>query len=512
MQITLLNSQKKQSDSDEVFLDALIPNEILGIVFDQIVNQSQPLRDISSLLLTCKKWKLVLEKNPCISLVQTFFQLENSHPSTIKFPQECLTIEQKKRFTPQEFQLIDRFQGRRGKKFEKLLMVDSKLFHSKSLFLSLLDHFLWDPEVCKDSANKNIQDVAKEQLFILNSLTSGTDDQILTIIKNDSIEKLYHGNRCQAWEQARISVISTLKKNFSDFNDNKIFIQVARCFGDFVFYIHDSLKKDREIISIAVQQDGRSLQFADKSLKKDREIVLAAVKQNGKALYFADESLKKDREIVLAAVKQHALVLECADESLKKNREIVLTAVKQYGLVLEFADESLKKDREIVLTAVQQQGRALQFADGSLKKYREIVLTAIKQDGGALQYADESLKKDREIVLTAVQQRGTALIFTDKNLKKDREIVLAAVQQRGTALIFADESFKKDREIVLAAVKQRGTALIFADAILKKDREIVLAAVQQNDHVLQFVNLSLQMERTAQKILRKKHKQSTYTQ
>ncbi len=51
-------------------------------------------------------------------------------------------------------------------------MVDSKLFHPKSLFFSLLDRYPWDPEVCKKSANPNIQHIAEEQLFILKSFIS----------------------------------------------------------------------------------------------------------------------------------------------------------------------------------------------------------------------------------------------------------------------------------------------------------------------------------------------------
>ncbi len=81
-------------------------------------------------------------------------------------------------------------------------------------------------------------------------------------------------------------------------------MQIGRCFGCFVFAICDGLEKDREIVRVVVQQDGRALQYTDKSLKKDREIVLAAVQRYGLALKYADESLKKDREIVLAAVNQ----------------------------------------------------------------------------------------------------------------------------------------------------------------------------------------------------------------
>ncbi len=400
MKTIFLPSPTLSNISNEAFLDNSLPQELLGIIFDQVVNQrSQPLHDICSILLTCKNWKNVLEKNPCISLVQALFQLKDSHPSTITFPQECITTEgQKQHFTSQEIKLID--QAIDDQTFKKLLVADSKLFHPKSLFLSLLDRYSWDPEFCKKSANPNIQHVAEEQLSILKSLISGTDEQRFAVIKNDSIKKLYYGNHALAREEAERSVISTLKK-FPNFNDKQIFIQVARHFARSVFNIHESLKKDCEIVLAAVQQDGYAFFYADASLKKDREIILAAVKQNGYFLQYADENFKKDREIVLTAVQKNGLALEYADESLKKDKEIVLTAVQKNGLPLKYADESLKKDREIVLTAVQKDGRALQYADESLKKDREIVLTAVKENIYALVSADKTLKKDREIIFTA---------------------------------------------------------------------------------------------------------------
>ncbi len=425
--------QTMQKTSSDSLLDTLIPNEILGVVFDQVINLSCSSRHFSSILLTCKKWKSVLQKNPCILLVQALFQLKNSNRSAITL-QDCMITYQKKHFTSQEFKLIDRFCCDRT--FKKLLMADSKLFHPKSLFLCLLDHYSWDPEVCQWSANKRIHQVAKEQLSILNSLVSGPKQQRLTVIANNSITKVYIGAiRGTTWWKAERFVISTLK-NFSNFKDKKIFIQAARCFGDSVFDIHERVKKDREIVLACVQRRGRTLRNADESLKKDREIVLAAVQQDGWALEYADESLKKDREIVLAAVQQRGYALHYADESLKKDLEIVLAAVQEHGNALQYADESLKKDREIVLAAVQQNGKALQYADESLKKDREIVLAAVQQDGKAREYADDSLKKDRDIVWAAVKQYGLTLRYQYASLALQIDLALTLLLQNSRNYIF----------------------------------------------------------------------------
>ncbi len=298
MQITNFHSQTSQSTSEEFELFSnIIPNDTLEIIFDQIVNQQrQPLRDISSILLTCKKWEEVLKAKPCISLLQTFFKMTHSDRFTITLPRECIVIDdQKRNFTSKELNLIDgaAYQERT---FEKLLMMDSELFQSKSLFLSLLHRYPWNPEVCKYSANQHIQMIAENQLSILNSLISGSDEEKLTVIKNDFFEKYYFGVQHQKLKNVQGPIISTLKK-FLNLNDKKIFIQFAHRFGPTVFDIDESFKKDREIVLAAVKQNGWALMYVDESFKKDREIVLAAVKQNGFAIIFADETLKADKTI-----------------------------------------------------------------------------------------------------------------------------------------------------------------------------------------------------------------------
>ncbi len=433
MQTICINLPIGQNTSTEVYLDTLVPNEVLEIIFDQVVNQNKTLHDISSILLTCHKWKGILEKNPCIALVQNLFQLQDSPQSVIKHPLDCRITDQKNHFTSQELKLIDQAAGYFGTRFKQLLMINSKLFQSNSLFLSLLDRYLWDADICKESNNENIQQIAKEQLSILSSLASGTDDQILTVIKNDFIEKFYEGCLGQKWYQAKKAVICTLKK-FPNFNDRNIFIKVARCFKEAVFDIHVNFKKDREIVLTVIQENGSALEYANESLQKDREIVLVAVQQDGLALEYANESLQNDRQIVFVAIQENGCALEFTNESLQKDREIVLVAVQQNGCALEFVNESLQNDREIVLAAVQQKGWALQYADESLKKDQEIVLAAVKQYGGALKYADVSLQNDREIVLAAVRQNGCALEFANESLQDDQEIVLAAVNHYVMAL------------------------------------------------------------------------------
>ncbi|MBF8263256.1 MAG: hypothetical protein HW387_921 [Parachlamydiales bacterium] len=92
-----------------------------------------------------------------------------------------------------------------------------------------------------------------------------------------------------------------------------------------------------------------AFQYASEALKNNREIVLVAVQQNGMALQYASEALKNNREIVLVAVQQNGRALQYASEALKDNREIVLVAVQQNGAALQYASEALRHDQTFSL-------------------------------------------------------------------------------------------------------------------------------------------------------------------
>ena len=71
-------------------------------------------------------------------------------------------------------------------------------------------------------------------------------------------------------------------------------------------------------------------------LQADREVVLVAVKQDGSALRYASDKLRADKEVVLVAVKSDEgsgsvfqSVLEYADNSLKNDPEF-MKEVEQY--------------------------------------------------------------------------------------------------------------------------------------------------------------------------------------
>jgi len=226
---------------------------------------------------------------------------------------------------------------------------------------------------------------------------------------------------------------------------------------------------DKEIVKIAVFEDGLSLEYASIDLQADREIVTIAVSQNGYALRCASIDLQDDREIVTIAVSKNGLSLKFASIILRADREIVKISVLHCGRALQYASIDLRADKEIVEIAVLEDGRSLQFASLDLRADREIVEIAVLQYGLSLEYASLNLRADREIVKNAVSRNGLrSEIAVSRN-----GLSLEYVSINSLALEYASINLRNDREIVIIAISENSNALQFASEELQADREIV---------------------------------------
>jgi len=86
----------------------------------------------------------------------------------------------------------------------------------------------------------------------------------------------------------------------------------------------------------------------DTRIKKDKEIVLIAVKNSGTALEYVDKSMQDDKEVVLVAVKENGNALKDASSRLKDDNEVVFTAVQNNKYVIRFASKRLQQDKNFL--------------------------------------------------------------------------------------------------------------------------------------------------------------------
>eukprot|EP00930_Biecheleria_cincta_P088244 TRINITY_DN77484_c0_g1_i1.p1 TRINITY_DN77484_c0_g1~~TRINITY_DN77484_c0_g1_i1.p1 ORF type:complete len:490 (+),score=66.13 TRINITY_DN77484_c0_g1_i1:56-1471(+) len=147
------------------------------------------------------------------------------------------------------------------------------------------------------------------------------------------------------------------------------------------------------VVSIAVTQDGRALQYASKDLRNSEPIVLQAVSQNGIALTHASNKLRNSEVIVMQAVSESGEALRYASQKLQSHREIVLRAISQCGRALWYASEALHHDRQFIFKALALNPFALQGLKGMRdSKYEGIVMHALSQNGSVIQHYSGGLE------------------------------------------------------------------------------------------------------------------------
>jgi len=192
--------------------------------------------------------------------------------------------------------------------------------------------------------------------------------------------------------------------------------------GNGLRYLSERYRADPTFVSIAVCQNGLSLQFATPPVQDNKFVVLQAVQTDARALEFASPVLKDDMDVVIAAMEKAKKMswpiwrrhpVRYASERLRGDKEVALLAAKSTGCesVAPFFAETLLSKRSVMLAAVKGYGKNLQYASETLRDDKELVLSAVCQDGMALEFASARLQSDPSVAMAAVTQSGRALRY-----------------------------------------------------------------------------------------------------
>ena len=214
----------------------------------------------------------------------------------------------------------------------------------------------------------------------------------------------------------------------SDFRASIMNVKVRRggssraCFGK---------KRAREIIRIALLQDGLAIQYAHPELRVNAQLGILAVNKNPDALAFVSAEVRNTKHVVLGAVRQCGQALRFASDRLRADRDVVKAAVTEDGLALAFASFELRSDAPSVSAAVQNTPKALQYATGRLRMSRPFVMSLVEKRPACLQYADPALQTNPDLLEMCRQQDPNAVpeVLTFPSIGGD-EVFLHAQQQQ----------------------------------------------------------------------------------
>lgn len=158
----------------------------------------------------------------------------------------------------------------------------------------------------------------------------------------------------------------------ADAETKKRMLKVLGQSGGVLAMLSSEYRDDKDLVLVAVENNGLALDYASDDLKNDLEVVLTAVTQNPDAIQFASEALQDDDEILSALPEDNLAIPYAFLEEDRNNKEMVLAAVQQAGGLLAYASEDLRADKNIVWAAVAQDPLAIEFASEALQQDTDI--------------------------------------------------------------------------------------------------------------------------------------------
>jgi hypothetical protein len=126
----------------------------------------------------------------------------------------------------------------------------------------------------------------------------------------------------------------------SSFKENKEIVMIAvKNNGMSLEFASKSLKEDPLIVLEAIKQNVNSFEFCNycDNLCDNEEIYKELFQQNYNPLVISPK-IKKNREIMLIAITRNAINFHKADGSLKNEKSFILEAIQQNGMVVDFLD------------------------------------------------------------------------------------------------------------------------------------------------------------------------------
>lgn len=269
-----------------------------------------------------------------------------------------------------------------------------------------------------------------------------------------------------------IEILKEFPKYYRDLdenlrNDKEIFENLKN--NSFFFkYAGNKIKSDRDLAQKCCIEKKTNVKFISNEFKKDKKFIMELLKTSKKSdiMWFAtyiDESLRADREVISLLVQIDGYALEYASKTLQNDREIAFKAIENsYGYSLRYCSEALRDDKELVLMAVKYDGYSLSDASDRLKEDIDVVSSAINENGHALIHASDKFKNDKKTVIIAANNlmnkdpywppvMGQSYIvlydYIGENLKHDVDVIKELLKNDHSTIYYIDDDMKNNYEI-----------------------------------------------------------------
>lgn len=244
-----------------------------------------------------------------------------------------------------------------------------------------------------------------------------------------------------------------------------IVLKAVKASGVALSYASPELKKDAELVLSALGRldigyDIKDLARADvATLSK----AVAHCDAEGALLHNAPDLLRGDRDVVSLVVQWDGLSFQYASEEIRSDPDIAMSAACQRSAALQYVPRSLMLQRWFATIVVSRDWRSLEYFPEEIRGDARVVAQALKKDWGALALATKELQgdsgflpeemaQDRIFMLEAVESDSIAVKYASEELQLDRSFVDAAVRANGFCLRHVREEWRHDWSMRIASI------------------------------------------------------------
>jgi hypothetical protein len=252
-------------------------------------------------------------------------------------------------------------------------------------------------------------------------------------------------------------------------DDKDLMIKIVNVFGDYLYGASDRLRKDIDVIKVAINNMGLSIRFALIDLKKHKNLVIQAVKQDPKTLRILPPQYTNDIDVVMQSCLKNIYMVVYATKRLRYNKYII----NRLSFILNKPPKIIIKEinrwynmhfynkyfYEYRVKAMSM-GRYNCFSYDK-KIYHEYYLCGIPNNK----------RNDPEAIMKAIKIDGMSLKWALLDLKLHRNIVLESVKQNGNVLSILPVEYIVDKEVVITALKQNKKSIIFVPKFFIMDNK-----------------------------------------
>jgi len=329
-------------------------------------------------------------------------------------------------------------------------------------------------------------------------------------------------------------------------NDFEIARFAVNCSGTDLQYFSQEIKKEKDIVRIAVKADKRALEFSDKILLSDKGFILSLPElsfdpagcKHGIYFYLAD-NLKKDRDIVMKAISKDIEIYHDLPKIIKEDLLIFSEALKANSTIQNHhklaknAPKNIFEDLSTCKKIISKNISYLKYLPKSMQQNKSIksFLTKLESknytefDGDDLiiflQYylgwkpglgyvfLDEEMTqkvlrkiKTVEGAITLLRKSPKLFQFLDEKLKADKAVQLAILEidllqnNIGSNIQYVSKEILRDRVYVENLLSKNGLLMEYLPLDLKNDKRLAEIAIKQNSASFEYLSKELQDDDT----------------